>query len=128
MDLIRHIESHPRRFVAPVVTLGNFDGVHRGHQAILERVVTHARERGDAAIAISFHPHPLAVLRPDRAPGVLTPLREKVRWIGATGVDVLLLRHFTRAFASLEPDGEPTPLFNNTLRGWIRMPVRARAA
>lgn len=104
MDCIRHIESHPRRFVAPVVTLGNFDGVHRGHQAILERVVAAARARGDEAVAISFHPHPLAVLKPERAPGVLTPLREKVRWIAATGVDVLVLRHFTRAFASLEPE------------------------
>ncbi len=104
MDLIRHIESHPRRFVAPVVTLGNFDGVHRGHQAILDRVVGDARARGDEAVAISFHPHPLAVLRPERAPGVLTPLREKVRWVAASGLDVLVLRHFTRAFAALEPE------------------------
>ena len=104
MELIRHIESHPRRLVSPVVTLGNFDGVHRGHQAILERVVADARARGDDAVAISFHPHPLTVLKPERAPGVLTPLREKVRRIAATGVDVLVLRHFTRAFAALEPD------------------------
>ena len=104
MELIRHIESHPRRLVAPVVTLGNFDGVHRGHRAILERMVADARARGDVAVAISFHPHPLTVLRPERAPGVLTPLREKVRWIAASGVDVLVLQHFTAAFASLEPE------------------------
>lgn len=104
MELIRHIESHPRRFVAPVVTLGNFDGVHRGHQAILARVVADARARGGDAVAITFHPHPVAVLRPDRAPAVLTPLREKVRWIAASGLDVLVSQHFTRAFAALEPE------------------------
>ncbi len=104
VELIRHIESHRRRFVAPVVTLGNFDGVHRGHQAILERVVVDARARGGDAVAITFHPHPVAVLRPDRAPAVLTPVREKVRRIAASGVDVLVLRHFTRAFAALEPE------------------------
>ena len=104
MELIRHIESHPRRFVAPVVTLGNFDGVHRGHQAILERVVAEAHAGGGDAIAITFHPHPIAVLAPERAPGVLTPLREKARRLAAARVDVLVLQHFTRAFASLEPE------------------------
>ncbi len=104
MELIRHIESHPRRFVAPVVTLGNFDGVHRGHQAILHRVVAEARARRGDAVAITFHPHPVAVLRPERAPSLLTPLREKLRWVAATGVDVLVLRHFTRAFAALTPE------------------------
>ena len=104
MELIRYIESHPRRFVAPVVTLGNFDGVHRGHQAILARVVAEARARGTDGVAITFHPHPVAVLRPQAAPSLLTPLREKVRWTAATGIDVLLLRHFTRAFATIEPE------------------------
>lgn len=104
MELIRHIESHPRRFVAPVVTLGNFDGVHQGHQAILQRVVAEARAHRTDAVAITFHPHPIAVLRPERAPSLLMPLREKVRWIAATGVDVVVLCHFTRAFAALEPE------------------------
>jgi riboflavin kinase/FMN adenylyltransferase len=104
VDLIRHIESHPRRFVAPVVTLGNFDGVHPGHQAILGRVVAEARARGTDAVAITFHPHPVAVLRPERAPSLLTPLREKLRHIAATGVDVVVLQHFTRAFATLTPE------------------------
>jgi riboflavin kinase/FMN adenylyltransferase len=104
VESIRHIESHPRRFVAPVVTLGNFDGVHRGHQAILQRVVTEARARRADAVAITFHPHPVAVLRPDRAPSLLMPLREKVRGVAATGIDVLVLQHFTRAFAALEPE------------------------
>jgi len=104
VQLIRHIASHPRRFAAPVVTLGNFDGVHRGHQAILARVVAEARARGTDGVAITFHPHPTSVLRPQAAPSLLTPLREKVRWTAASGVDVLVLQHFTRAFAMLEPE------------------------
>ncbi len=104
MELIRHIASHPRRFAAPVVTLGNFDGVHRGHQAILERVVTEARARGTDSVAITFHPHPVSVLRPQAAPNLLTPLREKVRWTAAADVDVLVLQHFTHAFATVEPE------------------------
>lgn len=104
MELIRHIESHPRRFAAPVVTLGNFDGVHRGHQAILERVVTEAGARGTDGVAITFHPHPVSVLRPQAAPNLLTPLREKVRWTAAAGVDVLVLQHFTPTFATVEPE------------------------
>lgn len=101
MEVIRHIESHRRRFVAPVVTLGNFDGVHRGHRAILDRVVTEARAAGSDAVTITFHPHPVAVLRPDKAPELLTSMREKLRRLAASGVDVVVLQHFTPAFAAL---------------------------
>lgn len=104
MDVIRHIRSHPRRFAAPVLTLGNFDGVHCGHRAILECVVAEARRLGSEAVAMTFEPHPLAVLRPERAPAVLTSLRDKLALIAAVGIDVLVLQHFTRAFAQIEPE------------------------
>lgn len=104
MDVIRHIATNPRRFVAPVLTLGNFDGVHRGHQAILRRVADVAHVAGGEAIAITFSPHPVAVLRPDRAPAVLTSLRDKVRLIAASGIDVLVVQHFTPAFAAISAE------------------------
>ena len=104
MDVIRHIATSPRRFVAPVLTLGNFDGVHRGHQAILRRVADVAHAAGNEAIAITFSPHPVAVLRPDRAPAVLTSLRDKVRLIAESGLDVLVVQHFTPAFAAISAE------------------------
>ncbi|MCC6765662.1 MAG: bifunctional riboflavin kinase/FAD synthetase [Deltaproteobacteria bacterium] len=104
MDVVRHIAASSRRFVAPVLTLGTFDGVHRGHQAILERVVTAARASGGEAVAITFHPHPVAVLRPDQAPALITSLRDRVALLAATGIDVLILQHFTAAFAELSAE------------------------
>lgn len=104
MDVIRHIRSHPRRFTAPVLTLGNFDGVHCGHQAIFECVVAEARRLGGEAVAMTFEPHPLAILHPERAPAVLTALRDKLALIAATGIDVLVLQHFTRVFARIEAE------------------------
>lgn len=104
MDVIRHIISHPRRVTAPVLTLGNFDGVHRGHQAILGRVASEARRLGREALAMTFHPHPLAVLRPERTPALLTPLHDKLELVAALGIDLVLLQRFTPAFAQLTPE------------------------
>ena len=104
MEVFRYIATSPRRFVAPVLTLGNFDGVHRGHQAILGRVAEVARVRGGEAVALTFNPHPVAVLRPERAPALITSLRDKIRLMAAAGVDVLVVQHFTPAFAQLSAE------------------------
>ncbi|MCC6848362.1 MAG: bifunctional riboflavin kinase/FAD synthetase [Deltaproteobacteria bacterium] len=104
MDVVRHIATSSRRFVAPVLTLGTFDGVHRGHQAIFERVVGAARASGGEAVAITFHPHPVAVLRPDQAPALITSVRDRVGFLAAAGIDVLILQHFTAAFAELSAE------------------------
>jgi riboflavin kinase/FMN adenylyltransferase len=104
VDVLRHILSSPRRFAAPVLTLGNFDGVHRAHQAILARVVAEARRLGGDAVVITFHPHPVAVLRPEHAPSVLTALRDKLELLESLGVDVVVLQRFTTAFAQLSPE------------------------
>jgi len=104
VEVLRHIATSPRRFVAPVLTLGNFDGVHRGHQAILRRVAEVARAAGGEAVAVTFNPHPVAVLRPDRAPALITSLRDKIQLMAAAGLDVLVVQHFTPAFAALSAE------------------------
>jgi riboflavin kinase/FMN adenylyltransferase len=87
-----------------VATIGNFDGLHLGHRKILEAVVSRAREIGKPSIAITFEPHPLAVLRPDQALRRLQTLRQKEEVIESIGIDWLLVTPFTRDFSLTEPE------------------------
>jgi len=86
-----------------VVTLGNFDGVHRGHRAVLGQLVDQATTRSANAVVVTFHPHPVAVLFPDRAPKQLTSLDQRLALIAASGVDATLVIEFTTEFAHLSP-------------------------
>jgi len=104
MRVVRHLSSCPDRFASPVITLGNFDGVHAGHQEILSRVVAQAKARGVDSVVITFYPHPTSVLAPDRAPAALAPLHDRLASIRDHGVDALVLQHFTAAFAALEAE------------------------
>jgi len=103
MQIIHHILSHSP-FPHPVVTLGNFDGIHLGHQAILARVVHDARARQGTALVLTFHPHPLAVLRPTLALPLILSLREKLRLFAAQGIHGVFLQHFTLPFSRLTPE------------------------
>lgn len=87
-----------------VVTWGNFDGVHRGHQAVLDSAVQHALTRGVRAVAVTFDPHPLTVLRPDAAPPPVAGLRERLEAIEATGIDAVLVLPFTLELAAQSPE------------------------
>jgi riboflavin kinase/FMN adenylyltransferase len=98
------LEAVPAGFGPSAVTIGNFDGVHRGHQEVLGRLVARAREVGAAAVAITFHPHPLAVLHPDRAPLALTTLDHRLELMEATGLDAVLVMRFTRELAAWSPE------------------------
>jgi riboflavin kinase / FMN adenylyltransferase len=93
----------PADFGPAVVTIGNFDGVHRGHHAVLRIVVERARELGLRSIAITFDPHPLAVLYPDRAPEPLTTTEHKRELLGAIGIDAVLVMPFTADLAQMSP-------------------------
>ena len=94
----------PAGFGPSVVTLGNFDGVHAGHRAVLGEVVTRARGAGSRAVAITFDPHPLQVLYPDRAPSLITSLRQRLALMASTGLDAVLVMEFTRELATWSPE------------------------
>jgi len=87
-----------------VVTVGNFDGVHRGHAAVLNQVIALARERGARAVAITFEPHPLHVLRPDIAPPLVTGPDQRVELLRQTGLDALLVQRFDLDLAGQSPE------------------------
>jgi riboflavin kinase/FMN adenylyltransferase len=83
------------------VTLGVFDGVHRGHAALVEATVRWARAQGVPAVALTFEPHPAAVLAPDRRPPMLCPLTHRVQKLQRLGIDVVVVQPFTQAFSQL---------------------------
>ncbi len=103
---VRHgLESLPIGDGATVMTVGFFDGVHLGHQAVFRRTVQVARERGLRSVVVTFDRHPRETLTPGREPKLLTTPDRKARLIEAAGVDVLLVLRFDRAF-SLVPAEE----------------------
>ncbi|HMM48514.1 MAG TPA: bifunctional riboflavin kinase/FAD synthetase [Miltoncostaeaceae bacterium] len=87
-----------------VIAIGTFDGVHRGHRLIIGRAIEVARERGLPAMVLTFEPQPIAVLRPELRPTVLTHLARKRQLIEALGVDELLVAPFTRSFARVRAE------------------------
>jgi riboflavin kinase/FMN adenylyltransferase len=104
MRVVRSLERARGLFERPVVTVGNFDGVHRGHQVILRQVRQDADQRGVAAVALTFDPHPVAVLRPDKAPRLLMTLHDRLAALATCGIDATVIQHFTRSFAEIEAD------------------------
>ena len=86
------------------VAIGNFDGVHRGHQALVARAVARARETGGAAVVLTFDPHPARVLRPQAAPSPLTTLPQKEELVLALGIERLVALEFDARLAALTPD------------------------
>jgi len=102
--VIRHLAhvSPPLRRV--VLTLGNFDGVHLGHRAIVQRAVSEARAAGGQVVVLTFHPHPVAVLAPERSPPLLQSLRDRLALLRDLGADVTVVQRFTPRFAALEPE------------------------
>jgi riboflavin kinase / FMN adenylyltransferase len=87
-----------------VVTIGNFDGVHRGHRKVLDHVVTTARQAGMTSVAITFDPHPRLVHRPNDLQEAITGYAEKARLIDQAGIGALLVIHYTLEFAQQSPE------------------------
>ncbi|TPM39734.1 bifunctional riboflavin kinase/FAD synthetase [Mesorhizobium sp. B2-3-4] len=98
-----------------VVAIGNFDGVHRGHQAVLERALAEAGRRGVPALVLTFEPHPRTVFKPDLPLFVLTPPPMKARLLSLLGFSALVEQPFTRDFASLSAEAFVTDVLDKTL-------------
>ena len=103
MEIIKGIKNLKRPFVTPVVTLGNFDGVHLGHQIIFKRVKEEALKLHGEGIVITFEPHPLKVLASDKFLPLLTPFRKKMMLIEKSGIDVVFCIEFSWAFSEIPP-------------------------
>src|SRR5688572_5685021 len=86
------------------LAIGVFDGVHLGHRAVIERALGDAQKGGGTAVVATFDPHPMRVLRPEKAPRILTSTPHKLRLIRALGVEHLLILPFSREFAETEPE------------------------
>jgi riboflavin kinase / FMN adenylyltransferase len=104
MQRWRGVESAPGGWGRAVVTIGVFDGVHRGHQATIGHAVARAGELGVASVVVTFDPHPAEVVRPGSHPAVLTEADRKAELIEALGVDVLCVIPFTQEFSHLSAE------------------------
>lgn len=103
MEIILGIDQFKRPFNNPIVTLGNFDGVHLGHQAIFRTVKEEAQKNNGEAVVITFEPHPLKVLAPQTCPPLLTPFRKKMMLIEKSGIETVLCIEFTLGFSKISP-------------------------
>jgi riboflavin kinase/FMN adenylyltransferase len=101
ISIFHSVAEIPSGFGPSVAAIGNFDGVHLGHQEILSAAVAEARSLGARAVAVTFDPHPDQFLRPAEAPRLLTPVPERLRLLSFTGIDAVVLLRFDAALASL---------------------------
>ncbi|MCX3309898.1 bifunctional riboflavin kinase/FAD synthetase [Pantoea vagans] len=101
MKFIRGIHNLNEQHRGCVLTIGNFDGVHRGHQALMSRLCEEGRKRNLPVVVMVFEPQPLELFAGDKAPARLTRLREKLRYMAEAGVDKVLCVRFDRRFAAL---------------------------
>ncbi|MFC8128003.1 bifunctional riboflavin kinase/FAD synthetase [Streptomyces sp. NPDC057302] len=103
MQRWRGLEDIPQDWGRSVVTIGSYDGVHRGHQLIIGRAVARARELGVPAVVVTFDPHPSEVVRPGSHPPLLAPHHRRAELMADLGVDALLILPFTTEFSKLSP-------------------------
>src|SRR5438067_13545362 len=118
MDVIHFPEdARPPRWSQPVLALGNFDGVHRGHRKILERVCRVAGERGGTSVVMTFDPHPPRIVRPDKAPALLMTKEQKLEAIEEAGVQGAAIVRFTPELSRWDPE----TFVRTVLVAWLRV-------
>jgi riboflavin kinase / FMN adenylyltransferase len=118
VDVI-HFPDDPRPITwrSPVLALGNFDGLHRGHVKIIERIQRGAGERGGTSVVLTFDPHPPRVLRPDKAPPLLMTKTQKLDALARVGVQGAAVVRFTREMSQWDPD----KFVKTVLVDWLRV-------
>jgi len=104
MEIIHGIQQLKKRLTHPVVTIGNFDGVHRGHQMIIKTAIEQARARKGVCVAYTFRPHPQVALNPAAQIQLLSTYEEKLRILEALGVDITIEEPFSREFSTVAPE------------------------
>ena len=104
MEIFNQLEKITRPFKAAAITIGNFDGVHIGHQALFHEVIEKADAIDGTSIAMTFEPHPMRVLKKNNHPPLITLYEQKEELIKRAGIDVLICIPFTREFASLSAE------------------------
>ncbi len=103
MQVFHKLEDVPADFGSTLVSVGNFDGVHRAHCFVLNEIVKRAKALNAKSMAVTFEPHPTRILRPDQNLKLLTPTPEKLRLLAETGIDAVLLLPFTRDLSLVTP-------------------------
>lgn len=104
MEVLRDIEDPKLSLSGSVVTLGNFDGIHLGHQALLRSAVEEAKRRALPSVVLTFEPHPLKLLVPERAPRLLLAPQDKMQLLESFGVHTIVAQRFDRSFSSLSAE------------------------
>jgi riboflavin kinase/FMN adenylyltransferase len=115
MKIFRQLAEVPTDYGPSIATIGNFDGVHRGHQWVIAEVVARARALGQRSIAITFDPHPARVIRPESSQPLITPLNEKLEMLSATGIDATLILPFTEELSRMTARTFATNVLQRTL-------------
>ena len=118
MDVIRYPDDpRPQRWAQPVLALGNFDGLHRGHRKILDRVCRVAGERGATSVVMTFDPHPPRVVRPDKAPPLLMTIAQKLEAFAEAGLQGAAIVRFTPELSRWDPE----TFVRSVLVDWLRV-------
>jgi riboflavin kinase/FMN adenylyltransferase len=116
MHVFHSLTDIPADFGPTLVSVGNFDGVHRAHAAVLREIVARAQSSGTKAVAVTFEPHPARILRPESDLKLLTPTAEKLRLLEGTGVDAVLLLPFGRDLSLMTPEQFAQGILKEKLR------------
>jgi riboflavin kinase/FMN adenylyltransferase len=103
MLLITDLNEITTKFTNTIITLGNFDGIHLGHQELIKMVIKRARETGALGLVVTFRPHPLKVLAPEKCPPLISIYEEKIQLFEMLGIDVLVKIPFSLEFSSMTP-------------------------